>query len=462
MTLSTQWLHSTTGFSLATEDLPYSESAESAVLSCVLLGGDDFHVVHDKVETEDFYLARNRVIFSSVLAMHEEGRSIDPVTVVEYMDGDGSLDRAGGVEYVSRLVAAPSNADSMEEYCDIIKNKATQRRVVEAARRILSKSELTPHNKVAELVNMAESSILLATSSMKEEGPVSMKDAIMPTMELIDNRVRNGDKIVGIRTGMGKLDYTLSGLQGGRMYLLAARPGMGKSALRNRFVHTHAVCNGIPAYVFDLEMSKEEDIERMLVMESMVSGLKVRSGDLTPEDMAKLGWAAQKIHSAPIFIDDTPGLSPSKVRSRARRLVRENGPGVVYVDYLQLMSPDDSRATREQVVSEMSRSMKNLARELDCPVVPLAQLSRAPEKRDDHRPRMSDLRDSGGLEQDADVIMFIYREEEYTGEYNEDGQMVKGDAEIIVAKQRNGPTGSIKCRFDHNTMKFYEEERYHG
>lgn len=426
--------------------LPYSESSEVAVLAAALtderLQGD----ILEDLRHEDLYVERHRVIFAAMQQMFATGRNIDPVTISDQLESAGTINRAGGWEYIAELVGSNYSPSSVGDYIEAIANRATQRRLILACRDILDNATKVEPSELAGLIDSAEQSIYDAVAKDQKGGLVAAKDLVMPTLEIIE--ARSKEKISGVRTGLPTFDNMLTGFKPGQFILIAARPGMGKSAFRNCAIKTHSMVDNVPALVFSLEMDKEEEIERLLVQHSGVNGQLMRLGKLAPSDYKKIAASSAAISRAPIFIDDSAGVTPGYVRSKCRRFVREYGECVIYIDYIQLMSSGKD-SSREQELEYISRSLKNLSRELRVPVVAMAQLNRGLESREDKRPRLSDLRGSGSLEQDADVVAFLYREEVYTGKH-------EGDAEIIVAKQRNGPIGTILCQYHKSTMTFYE------
>lgn len=427
-------------------NLPYSEASEVAVLAACLMDERLQGEILEDLSVDDLYLERHRVIFAAMQQMYQSGRNVDPVTLSDHLEAGERINRAGGWEYISDLVAAEYSPSSIGDYCKSIADRAVQRRLIMACRDILDEAKNVEQENLSSVIDRAEQLIYDATSRDDKSGLVAASELVMPTLELIEQRARQ--EVVGVRTGLPTFDNMLTGFKPGQFILIAARPGMGKSAFRNCAIKVHAIHDRVPALVFSLEMDKEEEIERLLVQHSGINGQLMRHGKLAPSDYKKLAASAAAVKNAPIYIDDSAGVTPGYIRSKARRFVRQHGECVIYVDYIQLMTSGQERS-REQELEKISRSLKNLSRELRVPVVGMAQLNRSLENREDKRPRLADLRGSGSLEQDADIVAFIYRDEVYTG-FNE------GEAELIVAKQRNGPIGTIPCHYHKATMTFYE------
>lgn len=427
-------------------NLPYSEASEVAVLAACLVDERLQVDILEDLNVDDLYLERHRAIFAAMQQMFQNGRNVDPVTLSDHLEASEQIDRAGGWEYISDIVTAEYAPSSTGDYCKSIRDRAVQRRLILACRDILDEAQNVEQENLSSVIDRAEQLIYDATSRDDRSGLISVSDLVLPTLEIIEQRTKK--EIIGIRTGLPTFDNMLTGFKPGQFILIAARPGMGKSAFRNCAIKVHAINDRVPALVFSLEMDKEEEVERLLVQHSGINGQLMRHGKLSPSDYKKLAASASAVKDAPIFIDDSAGVTPGYIRSKARRFVRQYGECVIYVDYIQLMTSGEERS-REQELEKISRSLKNLSRELRVPVVGMAQLNRSLESREDKRPRLSDLRGSGSLEQDADVVTFIYRDEVYTG-------VNEGQAELIVAKQRNGPIGTIPCHYHKSTMTFYE------
>lgn len=435
--------------------LPSSESAENAVLSAMIAEEDLLNEGLTRVKRDDFFSDRNKTVFLALKRMYDRNLHCNLVTLAQFLKDAEAIDQAGGVEYISGLADSSYSFSAFEEYCDIVVNKAIQRRVVQAAREIEEYGMSIPHNEVSGLVDTAEEKIF-AASSQRSSGPVRVRDTVLDTLAMIEERTKNDSPVTGYHTGLRRLDHLLAGWNGGKFYIVAARPGMGKSALKTGFALNAAIHHNVPVYIFSLEMSKEEETERMIVHHSGIDGQKVRRGELTPSDFKNIGQVSNLLAAAPLYIEDKAAITPSEVRSYCRRLVKQYGSGLIIVDYLQLMGSSANAASREREVAQMSASLKNLARELDCPVLGLSQLNRGLENRPDKRPLQSDLRESGALEQDADSVIFLYRPSEYYGDFHE-GIYIAEDAEVIVAKQRNGPTGTIHVHWNPVCMKFSDK-----
>lgn len=436
-------------------ELPYSDSAEQAVLCSMLLHEDLQGDGLGGLESRDFYDSKNAGIFSAVHEMFDQGKKVDVVTLAEYLSATSNLEHCGGIGYISTLVDLGYSRSAFEDHVEIVRNKAIQRRVISAAQKIVSKAKDTPYNEVNDVLDVAERLIYEASASKQTSGPVSVRDLVFPAVERIERRIKEGNPIMGIPIGVSSFDYMTSGLQGGQLSILAARPSMGKTSFCLQVAGHIAVDLQTPVYLWELEMSKEDLTERMISQRGAVDFARMRAGTLHDTELKRIGEASNEIYGSPLFIDDNPSLSVTELRSKARRLANQHGKGIIIVDYLQLMNiPGDNR---NEGVGKVSRAAKLLARELDMPVLMLSQLSRGPENREDKRPRLADLRDSGSIEQDADNVFFLYRPEIYYGKVAKDGTNIEGDAEIIVGKQRNGPIGFVKSKFDKRVMLFHEQ-----
>jgi replicative DNA helicase len=439
------------------EDLPYSESAEAAVLCSMMNSQDRQGDGIELLEERDFYTPKNRVVFGGIRNLYEMARPADAVTLAEFLSSSGDIEKAGGVEYVSHLLDVDYTDSGFPEYVSIVRNKAVQRRLAVAAKKILEQARATPHTEVRNLSDMAEKEIWEASQIKESDGPERIGNMVLPVMATIEARMEHKEIVTGLATGLVKLDQMTSGLHGGDLSIVAARPGMGKTSWAMQIALNSAVYEEVPAYVFELEMSKEQLMERLLSQLSGVPHHFIKHGNLSSVQLNSLAAAGNKLYKAPLFVDDNPSLNSTELRSKTRRLVKEHGKGMILVDYLQLMDIP-GRGTRNEEVGKVSRAAKILAREVDCPLIMLSQLSRGPESREDKRPRLSDLRDSGSIEQDADNVFFVYRPELHYGRHGPGGEDLSGKAEIIVGKQRNGPVGLVKCQFQKSLMMFFDEE----
>lgn len=435
-------------------NLPKSESTEIAVLSVMLSDEDARASVAETIQSEDFTSKRNKTCFDTIVSMYTDGDAIDPVTFAEHLDSKGKLDEVGGVEFVSTLISSPYSVSSTEEYCNILVSKTKQRKLVTSAQEILSLASTTSYEEVDSVVDFAEQKIFEAAEDRASDRPVSISEVVDTAMASLDLRIAEENPMSPYRIGLRDVDDMTRGFQPGQLVILAARPAMGKTALALNSAVETSLHQKMPSYIFELEMDRESLVERMISSRSRVPHEKLRKGLMDEQDSKRVAKAASEIKSSNIFIDDNPSLTPVQLKSKARRLVREHGPGLIIVDYLQLMETGGKIESRQVEVSKISRQMKVIARELNCPVLCLSQLSRGPENRDDKRPRLADLRDSGGIEQDADIVLFIYRPEIYYGTKTLKGDDLEGKAEVIIGKQRNGAIGINKCYYNKKILLF--------
>jgi replicative DNA helicase len=410
----------------------------------------------EHVDDTMFYAEKHRRIFRAMVAITERGSVVDPLTISEELSRRGELEASGGKEYLGFLVDVVPTAANVEYHARIVREKAILRRLIEVSTSIVSEAfegKLT----ATELLDDAESKIFQVSQQQTKDGFTRVKELIWPTMERIEALQGRGSSVTGVATGFTELDEMTSGFQPADLIIVAARPSMGKTAFTLNIAQHAAIEHGTPVAFFSLEMSKESLVQRMLTSEARIDAQRLRKGMLRDDDFPRLARAAGILASAPVWIDDTPGITLLEMRSKARRLKTESGVGMVIVDYLQLMQGPASAENRQQEVSQISRGLKALAKELNVPVVALSQLSRAPEQRsgdDKGRPQLSDLRESGAIEQDADLIMFLYRPEVYFGPTDKDGNSLEGKAEIIVGKQRNGPIGHVNVFFQKQFTRF--------
>jgi replicative DNA helicase len=434
---------------------PYSEDAEQAVLSAMLIDQDAVLRAVEFVDDTSFYAERHRRIFRAMVAIAERGAVVDPLTLSEELGRRGELDASGGKEYIGFLVDAVPTAANIEYHAQIVREKAILRRLIEVSTTIVSEA-FEGKITARELLDDAESRIFQVSQEQTKDGFTRVKELIWPTMERIEALQGKGSAITGVGSGFKDLDEMTSGFQPSDLIIVAARPSMGKTAFTLNIAQHAAIEHNTPVAFFSLEMSKESLVQRMLTSEARVDAQRLRKGMLRDDDFPRLARAAGILASAPVWIDDTPGITLLEMRSKARRLRAEAGIGMVVVDYLQLMQGPANSESRQQEVSQISRGLKALAKELNVPVVALSQLSRAPEQRtgDNKRPQLSDLRESGAIEQDADLIMFLYRQEFYDGPTDKDGNSLEGKAEVIVGKQRNGPTGLVNLFFHKQYTRF--------
>jgi replicative DNA helicase len=420
---------------------PQNLEAEQAVLGAMLLSEDALSQSFELLEESAFYKEAHRKIFAALSQLYRDNTPVDLITVTDRLRQAGLLDEVGGPEYLASLASAVPTAANVQYYCRIVKRCAVLRRLIAAGTHIVSEC-YDGVQEPEQLLDRAETLIFDIASSKIKQDASSMKEIIKSSIEMIDALYQRKGMITGLPTGFVELDQQLAGLQPSDLIVVAGRPAMGKSAFALCVAEHAALVSKVGVGIFSLEMSKEHLVQRMLCAHARIDAHKVRTGMLATSDWPTLTKAAGKLSEAPIYVDDAPDVSVLAVRAKARRLKRRHDIGLVIVDYLQLMSESSSAENRQQEISIISRSLKALARELNMPVIAVSQLSRAPERRESFRPRLSDLRESGAIEQDADVVLMLFREDYYNPTDEN-----KGIAEMIIAKQRNGPTGSVKLAF---------------
>jgi len=432
---------------------PHDMRAEQSVLGAMILDKDAILDIVELIKADDFYRNAHKEIFDSIMTLYEKNEPVDMVTLGDELSKREALDNVGGIEYLNDLTTAGIITSNAKYYAKIIEEKSMLRRLISASTEIL---DLGYSTETAESVlEIAEKSIFDISQKKNRDGFSAIKEILIETYEQIEKAYESTESITGLSTGFRDLDFKTSGLQRSDLILVAARPSMGKTAFSVNLCQNVATQNdGASVAIFSLEMAKAQLVQRMLATQAGVGLGKIRNGDLTPEDWAKLASASAPLSRAKVFIDDTPGITIMEMRAKCRRLKMEQGLDMIMIDYLQLMSGGGKQQSREQEISEISRGLKGIAREMDCPVIALSQLSRAPELRADHRPILSDLRESGAIEQDADIVMFLYRDEYY---FNDSEK--KGIGEIIIAKQRNGETGTVELAWLGDLVKFVNLER---
>ncbi|MFC3853901.1 replicative DNA helicase [Salinispirillum marinum] len=423
---------------------PHSLEAEQSLLGGLMLDNQRWDSIVEKVSAADFYRPEHRAIFTAMVGQIEAQQPIDVITLTEELERAGELEDAGGVLYLTELVENASGIGHLDAYADIVRERALLRRLIDVAQTIAAGAYEPEGRTAEELVDEAERAVFqIAEDRPSESGPVMVKDILKTTLKRIDELSHSDSPITGLSTGFEKLDNMTTGLQPGDLIIVAARPSMGKTTFAMNLVESALMFSDKPVIVFSLEMPGEQLIQRMLSSLGRINQTKVRTGKLEADDWDKLTNAVNKLHDRPLFIDDTAGISPSEMRARTRRLIREHGePALIMVDYLQLMKIKGFTEGRTNEISEISRSLKAIAKEFKCPVVALSQLNRSLEQRPNKRPVNSDLRESGAIEQDADVIAFIYRDVVYNPDTSEPNV-----AEIIIGKQRNGPIGTCHLAF---------------
>ncbi len=428
---------------------PHNAEAEQTVLASALLDHTAVEKIINLLNVEDFYYEANKEIFESIRDVNMQNIPVDALTVTEELKKREKLDYVGGFEYLARLTENIITSKNVEAYCNIIKEKSTLRKLISASNEIIEKG-YKENDEVQKIIELAETRIFAISQNRNINSFAEIKDVLLEVFNQLEERAMNKGSLTGITTGYEDLDRMTAGLQRSDLILLAARPSMGKTALALN-IAINAVKTGVSVALFSLEMSKEQYVQRIISMESMVESGKLRSGNLDDEDWDRLLSVMSVVSNYKIHVDDTASITLFEMMSKCRRLKIEKGLDLIIVDYLQLMSGGGkNNSNRQQEISDISRGLKAMARELNCPVVALSQLSRAPELRTDHRPIMSDLRESGAIEQDADVVMMLYRDEYYHKEESEK----KGITEVIITKQRNGPVGTVELAWIGQYTKF--------
>lgn len=448
------------GFDLAELKVPpHSLEAEQSVLGGLMLANDAWDRVVDMVSESDFYRPEHRLIFRHMARLADAAEPVDVVTLADALNHAGELEKAGGFAYLAELASNTPSAANIRAYAQAVRERANLRALIGAATDIADSAFHPEGRDSAELLDEAERRILqISEDRPAGSGPEALNPLLKRAVDRIDELFNSDSNITGLSTGFTDLDDMTSGLQGGDLVIVAARPSMGKTTFAMNLVENAVVSQDKAVVVFSMEMPAEQLIMRMLSSLGRINQTKVRTGKLDEEDWPKLSAAVSKLKDRPLFIDDTPGLTPTDMRSRVRRIVREHGPcALIMVDYLQLMRVAGSSEGRTAEISEISRSLKAIAKEFGCPMVALSQLNRSLEQRPNKRPINSDLRESGAIEQDADIITFIYRDEVYNEESPD-----KGIAEIIIGKQRNGPIGTARLAFIGKYTRFDNLATHYG
>lgn len=437
---------------------PQNVDAEVSLLGSILLDSEVITAIADKISSEDFYEKRHGTIYNAILRLYEQNKPVDLLTLSSSLKDSNELEDVGGSSYLTELTNAVPTAAHGEHYADIVAEKAMRRKLIKAAEDITTLSFDDNTASVQEILEQAEARLFGVSQRTLKQDLVSIEQILAEGFDRLDELHKNKGALRGLRTGWKDLDKKTSGLQRSDLVVLAARPAMGKTTLVGNLVQNVATFEKQAVLFFSLEMSKDQLVDRMLAAESGVDAWRIRTGDLNDDDFEKLGQAMGTLSEAPIFIDDTPGISVLEMRTKARREANKHPLGLIVVDYLQLMSGTGkvNDFNRVQEISEISRGLKLIARELNVPVVALSQLSRTVEQRPDKQPQLSDLRESGSIEQDADIVMFIYREDYYNPET--DRQHI---TDLIIAKHRNGPTGKIELYFSPEKLKFLSLDTSH-
>lgn len=428
--------------------LPHSMEAEQSVIGSMIMSRDAIIEASEIITGADFYQQQYGIVFEAMVELHDEGKAVDLVTLQERLKEKDLPPEISSMEFVRDLLSAVPTSANVKYYAEIVAEKAMLRKLIKTTEEISNTCYLGKE-KTQDILEVTEKKIFDLVQNRGSQEYVPIRQVVLNAIEKIEKASRNQGSVTGIPTGFIDLDYKTSGFQPSDLILVAARPSMGKTAFVLNIAQYMAFHNNVTAAIFSLEMSKEQLVNRLLALESKVDSQNIRTGNLEDEEWAKLIEGANVIGNSNLIIDDKPGISISELRSKCRKYKMEHNLGIIFIDYLQLMTGSGRSESRQQEISDISRSLKALARELNVPVVALSQLSRAVEQRPDHRPMLSDLRESGAIEQDADVVMFIYRDDYY----NKDSEN-KNIAEIIIAKQRNGPIGTVNLVWMPNYTKF--------
>ena len=427
---------------------PHDDAAELAVLGAMFLDREAASLALEMLTGEDFYRPDHRQVFEAAEELYHSGVPIDMITVKNKLEEKQVFEQIGGLPFLANISTSVGSSANMRHYAAIVEEKSVLRRLIRTANNI-SQMSYEGKTDVNAIMDTAEKGIFDIMQNRHSDQFHHIRDIAVDSIEKIEDIYRSKGKLTGVPTGFVDFDQKTAGLQKSDLILLAARPSMGKTAFALNIIQNAAIRSNVPTAVFSLEMSREQLVNRMLCSEAMLDAQRLRTGELTDSDWADLIQAMGPLSQAPIYVDDTPGVTPMEVRSKCRRLKVEKGLGLIVIDYLQLMSGNSRNDSRQQEISEISRSLKAIAREMEAPVIALSQLSRACEQRADHRPMLSDLRESGAIEQDADVVAFLYRDEYYFPDTEK-----KNQAELIIAKQRNGPTGTVDLTWMGQYTKF--------
>ncbi|QUH25171.1 replicative DNA helicase [Serpentinicella alkaliphila] len=432
---------------------PHSVEAEQSVLGSMLLDKEAILTVLEVLDPEDFYKEAHMEIYESIITIFNKNEPVDIVTLTDELKKRGTLDAIGGIPYLTSLASSVPITANVKYYAEIVEEKSTLRRLIKASEEIIQlgyNSEL----EIAEVIETAQKNIYDISQNRQQEGFTEIKELLSNTFDRIEELYENKKGITGLTTGFIDLDRKLGGLHGSDLVLVAARPAMGKSAFALNLAHNAALKANASVAVFSLEMSKEQLVLRILAAESMIDLNKLQNGHLNEEEWTKLARSIAMLSKSNIYFDDSAGISVTEMRSKCRRLKMEKGLDLILIDYLQLMQGERRSENRQQEISSISRNLKIMAKELDCPVIALSQLSRAPDARADHRPILSDLRESGAIEQDADLVMFLYRDEYYNQESEK-----KNIAEVLISKHRHGETGTVELVWLGNFQKFMDYDK---
>ena len=432
---------------------PHDIDAEQAVLGSMLTDKDAVNAAIETLKEEAFYREDNRAIYQAIVNLYSKSEPIDIITLKDELESMDKFEQVGGFEYLASLPDKVPTTANVQKYIKIVEEKSILRNLIKTANEIIELG-YDPAEDVEDIMDGAEKKIFDIMQSKNQKGYTPIKDVLVESFTKLEELYNRKQHITGVPTGFSELDYKTAGLHGSELILVAARPAMGKTAFALNLATNAALRGNAPVAIFSLEMSKDQLVNRMLCSEAMVDSNKVRTGKLGEDDWVKLAGAIGPLSEAEMYIDDTPGISVMEIRTKCRKLKMEKNIGLVVIDYLQLVQGNKRTASREQEISEISRSLKILAKEINVPVIALSQLSRAVEQRPDHRPMLSDLRESGAIEQDADIVMFLYRDDYYNKESEK-----KDIAEVIIAKQRGGQTGTVELLWMGQYTKFVNLER---
>lgn len=427
---------------------PNDTIAEQAILGAMLVDKDAIISAVEILKPEDFYREDNKEIYTAMLELYGLGKHIDVITTTEQLKLRGSLEKIGDIAYLATLIDNVPNTSNIESYVNIVEEKAVIRKLIRVANDIL-KTGYSQTEDVDTIIEQTEKRVFDVLQNRNTRGYSSIKQVLVNVFDELENMYQNKKKISGIESGFIDLDSKTSGLNPSDLLIVAARPAMGKSAFVLNIATYVSMHMKVPTMVFSLEMSADQMAKRIIASEAEIDSMKLKNADLTSEDWLKLGQASGKVSEIPLYIDDTPGLSSAELRAKCRKAKLEKNIGLIIIDYLQLMESKTKSSSRQQEISEISRSLKILAKELSVPVIALSQLSRASEARSDHRPMLSDLRESGAIEQDADIVMFLHREDYYNPDTDK-----KNIAEVILAKNRSGSTGTVELAWLGQYTKF--------
>ncbi len=438
---------------------PQNTEAEASLLGAILIDSDAIVKIADSINANDFYDEKHQRIFEATKQLYERHSPIDVLTLTDHLKAAGLIDMVGGASYLTELTNYVPTAAHVEQYAEIVAQKALRRRLIKASQNTVGLG-FDESKNLQELIEEAEANLFEISQVHVSQDVVSLETILSDSFDRLDELHKDKGKIRGVPTGFKDLDNILAGLQRSDLFILAARPSMGKTALALNLAHNVATKAGVPVLMFSLEMSKEQLVDRMLAAESGVDAWALRTGNLSDSDFEKIGQAMGTLSEAQIYIDDSPGITVSDLRTKARREAHQHELGLVIVDYLQLMSGGSrfgGESNRVQEISEISRGLKGIARELNVPVLALSQLSRSVESRNPQIPQLSDLRESGSIEQDADVVAFIYREEYYKPDTER-----KNITDILIKKHRNGPTGNVELYFEKEKQRFRSLDTRHS